>query len=145
MYWHCEGCHNYKQDADQSQPSCHCDPMNRPCMKHSVNDYGIKMIDCDNNPVDYMEDYSDCYMLLILDIKKALSIPERFLTCKSNSVSADNLKMPLIKPEDIILAGNIAPIVFALACNCDDELYWREIVMDKSTIDKIFHHKSIVG
>lgn len=144
MYWNCECCRNYKQDKNQSRPSCNCNPIERPCMKHNANDYGIKMIDCDNETVDYIEDYSDCYMILILDIEKALSIPERFLTCKSNSVSADNVKMPLIKPEDIILAGNIAPMVFALARDCDTELYWREIVMDESTIDKIFHYKSIV-
>ena len=145
MYWHCECCYHYAQDENQSQPSCHCNPIERPCMKHDADMYGIKMIDCDNNTVDYIEDYSNCYMILILDIKKALSIPERFLTCKSNSVSADNVKMPLIKPEDIILAGNIAPMVFALARDCDSELYWREIAMDKYTIDKIFYHQSIVG
>ena len=142
MYLNCD---RYAQDENQSQPSCRCNPIERPCMKHNANDYGIKMIDCDNNTVDYIEDYSGCYMLLILDIKKALSIPERLLTCYSNSVSADNVKMPLIEREDIILAGNIAPMVFALARDRDAELYWREIVMDNSTIDKIFYHQSIVG
>lgn len=142
MCWNSD---RYAQDENQSQPSCHCNPIERTCMKHNANDYGIKMIDCDNNTVDYIEDYSDCYMLLILDIEKALSIPENLLTCKSNSVSTDNVKMPLIEREDIILAGNIAPMVFALARDHDAELYWREIVMDKSTIDKIFYHQSIVG
>lgn len=139
MYWHCESCYYFTQDENQSQPSCHCNPVDRPCMKHDVDDYGIKMIDYDNNGLKYIEEYSKCYMLLILDAERALSIPKRFLTCISNSVSAGNIEMPLIEREDIVLAGSNTPIVFALAHDNNSELYWRNILMDADTINRIFH------
>lgn len=108
--------------------------------KHSVNDYGIRMIDCDNNDIEYIEDYNKCYMMLVLDPRKALSIPERFMSCISLSMSSADTKMPLLKKEDIILAGSIHPIVFALAYDKIGKfLYWRDIIMDHCTIGNVFH------
>ena len=108
--------------------------------KHSVSNYGIRMVDYDNNVLEYIEEYNKCYMMLVVDIEKALSIPKRFMTCISLSMSSADTEMPLLQKEDVVLAGRNHPIIFALAYDKIGKfLYWRDIVMDYRTISKIFH------
>ena len=111
--------------------------------KTSVSNYGIRMISCHGEQIEYLEDFNKCYMILVDNIENARAIPKQYMESECDWYTG--VQMPIFDVDDPLTHASLInpdhklPIVFA--CVWDEqyeELYWRDITFDYSIIKKIF-------
>lgn len=107
--------------------------------KTLASNYGIRMVDEGGNILPYLENYGKCYMLLVDDIDKALTIPKEFMACYCEGFDNGTREMPILDKHDFELIGDNRPIVFVNVWDYGFEcLCWRDITFDYTIIKKIF-------